>query len=70
MLGDRRYCYPLAITDFASRYLLTCEALSTTQEKVAFTVFRAHLQGIRGTSECDVVPRPYHHLATLVETAQ
>jgi putative transposase len=39
MLGDRRYCYPLTITDFASRYLLTCEALSTTQETVAFTVF-------------------------------
>ena len=28
MLADRRYCYPLTITDFASRYLLTCEALS------------------------------------------
>ncbi len=39
MLGDRRYCYPLTISDFASRYLLTCEALSTTQEKFAFTVF-------------------------------
>ena len=34
-----RYCYPLTITDFASRYLLTCEALLTTQEKFAFTVF-------------------------------
>jgi len=39
MLGDRRYCYPLTVTDFASRYLLTCEALATTQEKFAFTVF-------------------------------
>jgi len=39
MLGDHRYCYPLTITDFASRYLLTCEALSTTAEKFAFTVF-------------------------------
>ena len=39
MLGNRQYCYPLTITDFASRYLLTCEALSTTQEKFAFTVF-------------------------------
>jgi putative transposase len=39
MLANRRYCYPLTITDFASRYLLTCEALSTTQEKFAFTVF-------------------------------
>ena len=39
MLGNRRYCYPLTITDFASRYLLTCEALSTTQERFAFTAF-------------------------------
>src|SRR5206468_2204657 len=39
MLRNRQYCYPLTITDFASRYLLTCEALSTTQEKFAFTVF-------------------------------
>jgi putative transposase len=39
MLGNRRYCYPLTITDFASRYLLTCEALSTTQEQFAFTSF-------------------------------
>ena len=27
------------ITDFASRYLLTCDALSTTQAKFAFTAF-------------------------------
>ena len=39
MLADRRYCYPLTITDFASRYLLCCEALSTTKEIYAFTVF-------------------------------
>ena len=39
MLADRRYCYPLTITDFASRYLLSCEALATTKEKYAFTVF-------------------------------
>jgi putative transposase len=39
MLADRRYCYPLTITDFATRYLLRCEALSTTQERYAFTVF-------------------------------
>jgi putative transposase len=40
MLADKRYCYPLTITDFASRYLLRCEALSSTQEVYAFTVFR------------------------------
>jgi putative transposase len=39
MLANRRYCYPLTITDFASRYLLTCEALSTTRECYAFPVF-------------------------------
>jgi putative transposase len=39
MLADKRYCYPLTITDFASRYLLSCDALSSTQERYAFTVF-------------------------------
>lgn len=39
MLANRRYCYPLTVTDFASRYLLTCEALSTTKEQYAITVF-------------------------------
>jgi putative transposase len=39
MLADRRYCYPLTITDFASRYLLCCEALASTREMQAFTVF-------------------------------
>jgi putative transposase len=39
MLADKRYCYPLTITDAASRYLLSCEALSSTKGKYAFTVF-------------------------------
>jgi putative transposase len=39
MLANRRYCYPLTITDFASRYLIACEALTTTAEKFAVTVF-------------------------------
>lgn len=39
MLADRRYCYPLTITDYASRYLITCDALGTTQEAYAFSVF-------------------------------
>jgi putative transposase len=39
MLSDRRYCYPLTITDFATRYLIACEALTTTAEKFAITVF-------------------------------
>ena len=44
MLANRAYCYPLTITDFASRYLLTCEALSTTRETYAFTVFERTFQ--------------------------
>jgi len=40
MLADRRYCYPLTITDFASRYLLGCEALDTTKAVYAFPVFQ------------------------------
>ena len=39
MLADRRYCYPLTITDYASRYLIACEALATTSEAYAFSVF-------------------------------
>jgi putative transposase len=39
MLADRRYCYPLTITDFATRYLISCEALATTREHYAFAVF-------------------------------
>jgi putative transposase len=38
-LADRRYCYPLTITDFATRYLIGCEALANTQASFAFTVF-------------------------------
>jgi putative transposase len=44
LLGNQRYCYPLTITDFATRYLLACEALSTTQERYAFRVFERAFQ--------------------------
>jgi len=39
MLADHRYCYPLTVTDFASRYLISCEALANTRAQYAFTVF-------------------------------
>ncbi len=38
-LGNRRYCYPLTITDYRSRYLLACEGLESTKEAGAFPVF-------------------------------
>jgi transposase InsO family protein len=36
---QRRYCYPLIVTDHASRFLLLCEALDSTREDTAFTAF-------------------------------
>jgi transposase InsO family protein len=38
-LGDGRYCYPLTVTDHASRFLLMCEALESTREDLAVTAF-------------------------------
>jgi putative transposase len=39
MRADQRHCDPLTTTDFGSRYLIGCDALETTQEVYAFTVF-------------------------------
>ena len=39
MLGNKKYCYPLTITDFSSRYLLACDALDTPKTVYAFNVF-------------------------------
>jgi transposase InsO family protein len=38
-LGNGRYCYPLTVTDHASRFLLLCEALESTREEPAITAF-------------------------------
>jgi hypothetical protein len=46
MLADRRYCYPLTITDFATRYLISCEALANTQAMYALP----YLSGLLRTS--------------------
>lgn len=39
-LGNHKYCYPLTVTDHASRYLLLCEAMESNQEQFAFTAFQ------------------------------
>lgn len=39
LLGDKRYCYPLTVTDHASRFLLLCEAMESNKEKLAITAF-------------------------------
>jgi transposase InsO family protein len=38
-LGDKQYCYPLTVTDHASRYLLLCEAMESTRQELAFRAF-------------------------------
>ena len=38
-LGNGCYCYPLTVTDHASRFLLLCEALESTREDTAITAF-------------------------------
>ncbi len=39
-LGNSHYCYPLTVTDHASRFLLLCEALDSTREEPAIAVFQ------------------------------
>jgi len=39
-LGNGRYCYPLTVTDQASRMILACEALETTKEDGACKAFQ------------------------------
>src|ERR1700674_3839387 len=38
-LGNKVYCYPLTVSDHASRYVLLCEALESTREDLAVTAF-------------------------------
>ncbi len=37
--GKKEYCYPLTISDFATRFLINCEALSSTREITALRTF-------------------------------
>jgi transposase InsO family protein len=39
LLGNQMYCYPLTVTDHASRYLLLCEGMESTREVSAITAF-------------------------------
>jgi len=38
-LGNGRYCYPLTVSDHASRFVLLCEALESTREDPAISAF-------------------------------
>jgi len=46
-LGNARYCYPLTVTDHASRFLLECEALESVREDPVIAAFE-HLFRERG----------------------
>jgi transposase len=66
LLGNHQYCYPLTVTDHASRYLLRCEALSSTRENYALPVFERLLKSAAcpptsaATTVCPSLPRmPY-----------
>ena len=48
---DGYYCYPLTVTDNFSRYLLACQALSSTSQREAKPVFRRLFQEF-GLPEC------------------
>ena len=39
-LGNGHYCYPLTVTDHASRYLLLCEAFESTREAPVIEAFQ------------------------------
>lgn len=55
LLTNRRYRCPLTITDFATRYLITCDALSSTQDRYAFAVFERAFKefGVPGAIRSD-----------------
>src|SRR3546814_15418803 len=43
-LGNGQYCYPLTVTDHASRFVMLCEALASTREDTAITAFEQLFQ--------------------------
>lgn len=38
-LGNHSYCYPLTLSDWSSRFVISCEALSTTEAGPCFAIF-------------------------------
>lgn len=38
-MNNHAYCYPLTLSDFVSRFVLSCEALGSTAENPCFSVF-------------------------------
>lgn len=38
-MGNNNYCFPLTLSDFVSRFVISCEALSSTEAQPCFAVF-------------------------------
>src|ERR1700694_5612235 len=67
-LGNGRYCYPLTVTDHASRFLLLCEALESTRENLAVTAFEQLFQecGLPQAIRSDMACRSPVQTASLI----
>ena len=54
-LGNSHYCYPLTVTDHASRFVLLCEALDSVREETAITAFEQlfRQRGLPGAMRSD-----------------
>ena len=54
-LGNGQYCYPLTVTDHASRFLLLCEALESVREDTTITAFEQlfRQRGLPGAMRSD-----------------
>jgi putative transposase len=69
--GDGQYCFPLTVADLASRYLLACHGLSSTQARGARPVFERLFRdcglprAIRTDNGAPFVTRGPHGLSAL-----
>ena len=43
-MGNMSYCYPLTLSDFVSRYVISCQALNSTEVNPCFAVFEEAFQ--------------------------
>ena len=70
-LGNGRYCYPLTVTDHASRFLLLCEALESTREDTGHYRLRAAVRRARPAARHPLRQwRPLRQSQCLVQSLQ
>jgi len=70
-LSNRRYCYPLTITDHYSRFILCCDSLESTKSEEAVPVFKRVFQeygvphSIRSDNGAPFASKSYYGLSQL-----